>query len=245
MEFWITQTFNGVSYGALLFLLAGGLSLIFGMMRIVNMTHGSYYLLGGYVALSVIWRGGPFLLALLAGAAAIALIGIAEWNAFLKRLSGQEKYEYTVMDPSAWFNRIESGTSIATHMAEMSMPMIRGVNDVEAGLFRVMEWLATDPGSGKPGMYVFENCVNTMMEFEKYSWLQPKLETAAQRMKVADRHSHALDALRYLVMSRPKRYISEKELDPRSFRALREKIKRFGRRRNVIGASDPPSVISY
>ena len=60
MEFWISQLFNGVSYGALLFLLAGGLSLIFGMMRIVNMTHGSYYLLGGYVALSVIWKTQRF-----------------------------------------------------------------------------------------------------------------------------------------------------------------------------------------
>src|SRR5215510_4811176 len=60
------------------------------MMRIVNMTHGSYYLLGGYVALSVIWRTGSFVLAVLLGALAISLVGIAEWNAFLKRLSGQE-----------------------------------------------------------------------------------------------------------------------------------------------------------
>jgi branched-chain amino acid transport system permease protein len=89
-EFWIGQLFNGISYGALLFLLAGGLSLIFGMMRIVNMTHGSYYLLGGYVALTVMWRGGFFLLALVVAALVIAAIGIAEWNAFLKRLSGQE-----------------------------------------------------------------------------------------------------------------------------------------------------------
>jgi branched-chain amino acid transport system permease protein len=90
VEFWVTQTFNGISYGALLFLLAGGLSLIFGMMRIVNMTHGSYYLLGGYVGLTVIWRGGPYVLAILAAALAIALIGLGEWNAFLRRLSGQE-----------------------------------------------------------------------------------------------------------------------------------------------------------
>ena len=90
MEFWLTQTFNGISYGALLFLLAGGLSLTFGMMRIVNMTHGSYYLLGGYVGLSTIWRTGNFPLAILAGAIAIAIVGIAEWNAFLKRLGGQE-----------------------------------------------------------------------------------------------------------------------------------------------------------
>jgi branched-chain amino acid transport system permease protein len=90
MEFWIGQLFNGISYGALLFLLAGGLSLIFGMMRIVNMTHGSYYLLGGYVGLTVIWRTGYFLLAIVAGALAIAVIGIGEWNAFLNRLAGQE-----------------------------------------------------------------------------------------------------------------------------------------------------------
>ena len=89
-EFIFGQLFNGVSYGALLFLLAGGLSLIFGMMRIVNMTHGSYYLLGGYVALTVMWRGGPFVLGILAAALVIALVGIGEWNAFLKRLSGQE-----------------------------------------------------------------------------------------------------------------------------------------------------------
>ena len=90
MEFWITQTFNGVSYGALLFLLAGGLSIIFGMMRIVNMTHGSYYLLGGYVGLTVIWRTGNFVLAILAGALVIALVGLGEYNTFLKRLGGQE-----------------------------------------------------------------------------------------------------------------------------------------------------------
>src|SRR6185369_1630328 len=90
MEFWVTQTFNGISYGVLLFIHEGGLSLIFGMMRIVNMTHGSYYLLGGYVGLSAIWRGGNFPLAILAGALVIAIVGIVEWNAFLKRLGGQE-----------------------------------------------------------------------------------------------------------------------------------------------------------
>jgi len=90
MEFWIPQTFNGVSYGALLFLLAGGLSIIFGMMRIVNMTHGSYYLLGGYVGLTVIWKTGNFVLAILAGALTIALVGLGEYNAFLRRLGGQE-----------------------------------------------------------------------------------------------------------------------------------------------------------
>lgn len=90
MEFWVTQSFNGVSYGALLFLLACGLSLIFGVMRIINMAHGSYYLLGGYVGLSIIWFGGNFFLAMLAGAAAIAIVGIGMERFFLKRLGQNE-----------------------------------------------------------------------------------------------------------------------------------------------------------
>ena len=88
-EFWIIQTFNGLSYGALLFLLASGLSLIFGVMRIVNLAHGSYFMLGGYVGLSVVWRTGSFLAALVASAVAIALIGIGMERLFLRRLPGQ------------------------------------------------------------------------------------------------------------------------------------------------------------
>jgi branched-chain amino acid transport system permease protein len=88
-EFWVTQTFNGVSYGALLFLLAAGLSLIFGVMRIVNLAHGSYFMLGGYVGLSVVWRTGSFLFALVVGALAIALIGVGMERIFLRTLAGQ------------------------------------------------------------------------------------------------------------------------------------------------------------
>jgi branched-chain amino acid transport system permease protein len=89
LEFWIVQTFNGLSYGALLFLLASGLSLIFGVMRIVNLAHGSYFLLGGYVGLSVIWKTKSFPLALLCAALAIALVGVGMERLFLRRLPGQ------------------------------------------------------------------------------------------------------------------------------------------------------------
>jgi len=54
MAFWITQFLNGVSFGMLLFLLAAGLSLIYGLMRILNLAHGSYYLLAAYVGLTVV-----------------------------------------------------------------------------------------------------------------------------------------------------------------------------------------------
>lgn len=89
MEFWVTQAFNGVSYGAMLFLLASGLSLIFGVMRIVNLAHGSYFLLGGYVGLTTVARTGSFALGLLCGAATVAGVGLAMERLFLRRLERQ------------------------------------------------------------------------------------------------------------------------------------------------------------
>jgi len=85
-QFWLTQAFNGISYGALLFLVGSGLSLIFGVMRIVNLSHGSYFLLGGYVALSVIWTTGSWLLAIPVAALTIAAVGVVMERVFLRPL---------------------------------------------------------------------------------------------------------------------------------------------------------------
>src|SRR4029079_10089596 len=85
-QFWLIQAFNGISYGALLFLVGSGLSLIFGVMRIVNLSHGSYFLLGGYVALSVIWTTGSWVLAIPVAALAIALVGLVMERVFLRPL---------------------------------------------------------------------------------------------------------------------------------------------------------------
>jgi branched-chain amino acid transport system permease protein len=85
-QFWIIQAFNGISYGALLFLVGSGLSLIFGVMRIVNLAHGSYFLLGGYIALSVIWTTGSWALSLPVAALAVAVIGLLMERIFLRPL---------------------------------------------------------------------------------------------------------------------------------------------------------------
>jgi branched-chain amino acid transport system permease protein len=85
-QFWIIQAFNGISYGALLFLLGSGLSLIFGVMRIVNLSHGAYFLWGGYIALSVIWATGSWALSLPLAALAVAVIGLLMERVFLRPL---------------------------------------------------------------------------------------------------------------------------------------------------------------
>jgi branched-chain amino acid transport system permease protein len=89
VEFWLTQAFNGLSYAALLFLLASGLTLIFGLMRIVNLAHGSYFMLGGYIGLTVIQRTGSFALGLVAGSVAVGVVGALMERVFLHRLRGQ------------------------------------------------------------------------------------------------------------------------------------------------------------
>jgi branched-chain amino acid transport system permease protein len=85
-RFWLIQAFNGISYGALLFLVGSGLSLIFGVMRIVNLSHGSYFLLGGYVALTVIWTTGSWVLAIPLAALAIGAVGLVMERVFLRPL---------------------------------------------------------------------------------------------------------------------------------------------------------------
>jgi branched-chain amino acid transport system permease protein len=77
---------NGISYAFILFLLASGLSLIFGVMGILNLAHGTLYMLGAYFGLTVASRTGNFPLAVLAAAFGVALVGFFLERTFLKRL---------------------------------------------------------------------------------------------------------------------------------------------------------------
>lgn len=84
----LLQAINGVSLAALLFLLASGFTLSFGLMRVVNMAHGAYYLIGGYVGLAVAQKTGSFALAVVAGGASVVLIGFLV-DRFLLRRTGE------------------------------------------------------------------------------------------------------------------------------------------------------------
>jgi branched-chain amino acid transport system permease protein len=85
----ITQTLNGLFSAALLFLIAGGLTLVFGVMRIVNIAHGSFYMLGVYIASTVIARTGSLLLGTLAAVVLVAGVGLGVERLFLRRFASQ------------------------------------------------------------------------------------------------------------------------------------------------------------
>src|ERR1041384_502308 len=80
------QALNGLAYGVLLFLLSVGLTLIFGMLDVVNLAHGSFYMLGAYAGLAMLAGGGSCWLALLAAPVVVGLVGAVMERAVLRPL---------------------------------------------------------------------------------------------------------------------------------------------------------------
>ncbi len=85
----VVSFLNGISYGMILFLIACGFSLIFGVMGILNLAHGALYMLGAYFGLTLVGYGVNFFLAVLLGAVGAGLMGLLFERLFLARLYKQ------------------------------------------------------------------------------------------------------------------------------------------------------------
>jgi branched-chain amino acid transport system permease protein len=90
MSLWLVLAVNSVTLGGLLFLLSAGFSLIFGLMRIPNLTHGSFFMLGAYLAASLIGWGLDFWTAAVVSGLLVAAFGGAIERLILRRLAGAE-----------------------------------------------------------------------------------------------------------------------------------------------------------
>lgn len=90
MTLWLVLAVNSITLGGVLFLLSAGFSLIFGLMRIPNLMHGSFFMLGAYLGSSFLNAGLGFWAAALASAAAMAVLGGVIERVLLRRLAGQE-----------------------------------------------------------------------------------------------------------------------------------------------------------
>jgi branched-chain amino acid transport system permease protein len=86
MLLFLEQVLNGLQLGVMLFLMAAGLTLVFGIMGLINLAHGSMYMLGAFVAATVTQATGSFVLGLLAALPAVALVGWLVEMAVLRRL---------------------------------------------------------------------------------------------------------------------------------------------------------------
>jgi branched-chain amino acid transport system permease protein len=86
----LEQILNGIQFGVMLFLLAAGLTLVFGVMRIINLAHGSFYMIGAYGAALAGERTGSFAIAALAGIAAAAIAGLIVEYVVIRRLYARD-----------------------------------------------------------------------------------------------------------------------------------------------------------
>jgi branched-chain amino acid transport system permease protein len=84
------QLLNGIQYGLVLFLVAAGLTLVFGILRVINLAHGAFYMLGAYLAYSISAATGYFALALLGGVSIAFILGLLLEDLFVRRLYGRD-----------------------------------------------------------------------------------------------------------------------------------------------------------
>lgn len=80
---------------------------------------------------------------------------------------------------------------------------------VRAGIDRVARLLKVNPKSGKPKLFIFNNCANTIREFEAYRWIENKIEGQNEKDQPLKTDDHCMDALRYFVVS----YFASKDID--------------------------------
>ncbi len=159
MTIWPTLLVNGVAFGMLLFLLGSGLSLIFGVLRIVNLAHGSYYLLGAYVGVTIMRATGSFLLAIAGAAATTLLAGVFMQRLFLQRLGGRilsqvlltMGFLLLIADLSLWvwggdpqIMRIPSALAGAFVFGPLVVPVYRAFVMAVGGALALLLWLGLE-----------------------------------------------------------------------------------------------------
>ena len=159
MSLWLLLAVNSITLGGLLFLLSAGFSLIFGLMRIPNLTHGSFFMLGAYLATSLIASGLDFwTAALVAGLLVAALGGIVE-RLILRRLAGADLAQvlvtlglsFMIADVClmVWTGdpiRVATPPALrgATSVLGLGFPTYRLAVSLIAALFAVALWLLLD-----------------------------------------------------------------------------------------------------
>lgn len=92
MDNFTIQFLNGLVSGMLLFIMAAGLSIIFGQMNVINLSHGAFYLLGGYIGLTMVRTLGSFWLALILAPLVVGLLGLIIERFLIRRLYGGHRH---------------------------------------------------------------------------------------------------------------------------------------------------------
>ena len=95
--FLLIQTLNGVQYGLLLFLIASGLSIVFGIMGVINLAHGSFYMIGAYLAFTLTELTGSLLYAILLGIPMTMVLGFVVERLFIIHLYHRDHLQQVLL----------------------------------------------------------------------------------------------------------------------------------------------------
>jgi branched-chain amino acid transport system permease protein len=159
MSVWLLLAINSVTLGGLLFLLSAGFSLIFGLMKIPNLTHGSFFMLGAYLATSLIAHGFDFWTAALVAGLLVAVLGGIVERLILRRLAGAELAQvlvtlglsFMIADVClmVWTGdpiRVDTPPALrgATSVLGLGFPLYRLAVSVVAVVFAAALWLLLD-----------------------------------------------------------------------------------------------------
>ena len=159
MSLWLLLAVNSITLGGLLFLLSAGFSLIFGLMRIPNLTHGSFFMLGAYLATSLIAGGLDFWTAALVAGLLVAVLGGIVERLILRRLAGADLAQvlvtlglsFMIADVClmVWTGdpiRVATPPALrgATSVLGLGFPTYRLAVSLIAALFAVALWLLLD-----------------------------------------------------------------------------------------------------
>jgi branched-chain amino acid transport system permease protein len=159
VNLWLVLSVNSITLGGLLFLLSAGFSLIFGLMRIPNLTHGSFFMLGAYLATSLIARGMDFWTAAVVSGLGVAVLGGVIERLILRRLPGAELAQVLVTLGLSFMiadvclmvwtgDPIQVATPAAlrgvTSLAGFGFPTYRLAISVVAVVFAVVLWALLD-----------------------------------------------------------------------------------------------------
>src|SRR5271166_5652786 len=137
MQLLLAQLLNGLVYGMLLFLMAAGLSLIFGLMNVVSLAHGSFFMLGAFLGFSIVQLTGSFWLALALAPVAVAALGVAMELVFMRPLYHRGHMDQVLLTFGFTFVCLDLVQSVWGRVV-LRLPapeLLQGVSQIGLGVF--------------------------------------------------------------------------------------------------------------
>ena len=125
----LEQVLNGLQFGVMLFLMAAGLTLVFGVMGLINLAHGSLYMIGAFAAAATAAATGSFLMALAASLAAAAITGVLVEALVIRRLYGRDHLDQVLATFSEQV-RVQ-GVEVSKEFVTTPPPLLVDVMEIE------------------------------------------------------------------------------------------------------------------